>query len=364
MARQRLGVARVHRLQEKVVALRAESATPGCFHRGYRLMGLDGFVVDVADSEANDRVFGRPQSGRGRSAFPQARVLSLMELGTHILWRSLINPCRRGKVPMAPALLRHLQPDMLLLWDRGFFGYDLIRQVAIDRRAQLLARGKVGLILRPIRHLSDGSYLSRVYASEKHRERDEGGILVRVVEYTLDDPTRTGHREPHRLLTTLLDERLDSASDLVVLYHERWEQELAIDEWKTHQRERPVLRSQTPTGVIQEIYGLLTAHGLVRQIMMEAARAAMVAPRRVSFTGALKILRCRLAECPLDEAGRQRWYGRLVAEIAEETLPERRLRINPRVIKKKVAHWPKKRPKHRKRPQPRKRFRQTVVILH
>ncbi len=41
--------------------------------------------------------------------------------------------------------------------------------------------------------------------------------------------------------------------DVVVLYHERWEEELTIDELKTHQRERPVLRSQTPAGVVQEI---------------------------------------------------------------------------------------------------------------
>jgi hypothetical protein len=44
---------------------------------------------------------------------------------------------------------------------------------------------------------------------------------------------------------------------LIVLYHERWEEELTIDELKTHQRERPVLRSQTPGGVVQELYGLL-----------------------------------------------------------------------------------------------------------
>lgn len=364
MARQRLGIGPVRRLLERVVTLLAGPATPGAFHRGYRLMGVDGFVVDVADSAANARVFGRPGSGRGTSAYPQARVLSLCELGTHVLWRSLVKPCRRGEAKIAAGLLRHLTADMLLLWDRAFFSYALVRQVIVGQQAQLLARVKIGLIFRPIRTLSDGSYLARVYESGRHRDRDQGGILVRIIEYTLTDPGRPGHAEKHRLLTSLLDEKLDPATDLVVLYHERWEEELTIDEVKTHQRERPVLRSQTPAGVVQEIYGLLTAHGLVRRVMGAAAAQAGVAPRRVSFTGALKVLRCRLAECPADEPGRAQWYERLVDEIAEEILPDRRPRFNPRVIKKKMSNWKKKRPEHRTKTVPSKRFRETIKILN
>ncbi len=88
------------------------------------------------------------------------------------------------------------------------------------------------------------------------------------------------------------------AKRLIRLYHERWEEELTIDEIKTHERERPVLRSQTPAGVVQEIQGLLLAHYVVRGLMSEAARQQQLPPRRLSFTGALKVLRCRLPECP------------------------------------------------------------------
>jgi hypothetical protein len=362
MARQRLGVAPLRRLLERVVGLLATSATPGAFHRPYRLMGLDGFVVDLADSPPNDRVFGRPKSGRAIGAFPQARVLSLCELGTHVLWRSLVKPCRRGEATMAKVLLRHLRPDMLLLWDRNFFSYARVHQVVVGQKAQLLARVKTNLIFRPVRTLSDGSYVARVYESPRHRERDRGGIEVRVIEYTLRDFGRTGDGQKHRLLTTLSDEHADPATDLVMLYHERWEEELTIDELKTHQRERLVLRSQTPGGVVQEVYGLLTAHGLVRRAMSAAAVQAGVAPRRVSFTGALKILRCRLAECPDDDPGRARWYEQLVEEMSEEVLPERRPRINPRVIKRKMSNWNKKRPEHRTKTKPTERFRDTIQI--
>ena len=67
-----------------------------------------------------------------------------------------------------------------------------------------------------------------------------------------------------------------------MLYHERWEEEITIDELKTHQRERPVLRSETPAGVIQEIYGLLLGHFVIRKLMCEAAAAeGLLAPRIV-----------------------------------------------------------------------------------
>ena len=62
---------------------------------------------------------------------------------------------------------------------------------------------------------------------------------------------------------------------------------------------RPVLRSRTPAGVVQELYGLMPAHYVVRSLMHEAARRTdpPVGPPRLSFTGELKALRCRLPAC-------------------------------------------------------------------
>ena len=362
-ARQRLGVTPLFLVAQEVVELQATPQTPGAFYQGWRLMALDSFVVDVPDSPANARIFGRPGSHRSPAAFPQARVLALCEVGTHVLWKTQLKPCRRSEVTMAPALLRFLQEDMLLLWDRNFLSYDLVQQVR-QRRAQLLARIKNNLIFRPLRRLRDGSYLAKLYPSPRHRDRDEGGVVVRIIEYTLNDPGRPGSGERHRLLTTLRSAARHPAQRLIALYHERWEEEVTIDEIKTHQRERPVLRSETPAGVLQEIQGLVLAHYVVRVLMCEAAERNELPPRRLSFTGALKVLRCRLPECPKSRAGLRRWYEELLAEIAEEVLPERRNRSNPRVIKRKMSNWRKKRPEHRHYPQPTKKFRQCIVMLN
>ena len=80
---------------------------------------------------------------------------------------------------------------------------------------------------------------------------------------------------------------------------------------------------------------------------------------RLSFTNALKILRCRLPECPKSKRGLQAWYRNLIDEIGEEINEPRRNRINPRVIKKK-----KKQREHRHCPQPSKGFRESFVMLN
>lgn len=361
-ARHRLGVWPLRQLAHQVVQLQATPDTPGAFYRGMRLMGVDGFVVDLPDTVANAKVFGRPHGGRAAGAFPQARVVSLCELGTHVLWRSLIRPLACGEVTIARYLLDYLVPGMLLLWDRNFLSYDLVAQV-LWRGGQLLGRVKSNMIFHPIKRLPDHSFLAKLYPSPRHRDQDRDGILVRIVEYTFDDPARPGYGERHRLLTTLLDWKKDPAKTLILLYHRRWEEEGTIDELKTHQRQRPVLRSETPKGVIQEIYGLLLGHFVVRKLMCEAAARKEISPLRLSFVGTLKILRCRLPECPKSRPALRQWYDNLLAEVGEEIIEERRDRVNPRVVKRKMSKWPKKRPKHRQHPQPRKKIGRSIVML-
>src|SRR4051812_24414531 len=145
-ARKRLGVRPLALLARSVVGLLADAAAPGdagAFYRGMRLVALDGFTLDLPDAPANRRAFGgpttrRPGAGVADGAFPQARVLALCEAGTHCLWRWLIKPYRVGELTMAPALLAHLRPGMLLLWDRNFLKYEHVRRV-LDAGAHLLA---------------------------------------------------------------------------------------------------------------------------------------------------------------------------------------------------------------------------------
>jgi hypothetical protein len=366
-ARKRLGVAPLRYLFHQVVRPLATTATPGAFYKGWHLVGIDGTVWDVPDSAANARVFGRPTGGRGDGAFPQIRKLSLVELGTHAELALVLKPCRRGESSMVAGLLRHLRPGMLLLWDRNFFSYGLW-QTLCRRGIQILARVTSRLVLRPLRTLADGSYLAKIYPCPYDRDKDRHGIVVRVIRYTLDDPQRTGHGEEHVLLTTLLDAGTYPALELVLLYHERWEHELVYDEQKTHQDPRRAtkpaqVRSETPAGVVQEVLALALGHFVTRALMVEAARPLGLDVDRLSFLGCLHILRCRLPECDSQTPqALQRWYQAVLWEMGQEQIEGRRNRINPRVVKRKMSKFKKKRPEHRPAPRLTKSFIETVVL--
>src|SRR5205823_8553341 len=198
-----------------------------------RLVGLDGTTLAMPDSPANARAFGYARNQHGASGFPQLRLLALCELGTHALVRWLIKPFAVSEVPMAYGLVRHLQADQLLLLDANFFAFRLWNAVR-QRGTHLLARAQNGPILKPLRLLSDRSYLSRIYASAADRRHDRHGVDVRVIAYTHADPNRVCCGLRARLVTSLLDPIACPACELILLYHTRWEHEQAFDELKTH----------------------------------------------------------------------------------------------------------------------------------
>lgn len=364
-ARQRLGVEPLRELFARVAKPLASAQTPGAFYREWRLVAFDGSVYDVPDTEAN-AVFGRSRGGRGEAAFPQVRKVSLVEVGTHVEIAMAIGGWKDSEQALVQQLWDQIPEDALLLEDRGFFSYDAWKSLHLQRK--LLVRIKSNMVFRPIKRLSDGSYLAKIYRCSDDRKYDRRGILVRVIEYTIDDPQRTGHAELHRFLTNLLDEAEYPALELIHLYHERWEQEMVFDEQKTHQdprrAEKPAhLRSQTPDGVRQELYALSVSHYVVRAMMFNAAESVGMDTDRLSFTGCFRILQCRLPECDArTDTTLHQWYQAVLSEMRQEMIPERRNRINPRVIKRKMSKWNKKQPHHRRLPPLRKTFAETVVM--
>ena len=364
-ARQRLGTEPLRQLYAAVVRPLATPDTPGAFYRQWRLVGCDSTVMDVPDSEANAS-FGRSSGSRGEAAFPQVRKTSLVELGTHVEFAVAIGGWSDDERTLARTLWDKLPADALLLEDRGFFCYDDWK--TLHSRVKLLIRVKSNFTLKPLQRLPDGSYLAKIYPSSYHRDKDRDGIIVRVIEYTLDDPQRTGHGEVHRLITNLLDPAAAPALELIALYHERWEEELVFDEQKTHQdprrAEKPAqLRSETPDGVRQELYALSLGHFVIRSLMFAAARSADLDVDRLSFVGCFRILQCRLPECDSrTTVSLNQWYQALLAELLTEQIGPRRNRINPRVIKRKMSKWNKKQSHHRHPPPLTKTFEQCIVI--
>lgn len=291
-ARTRLGWQPVRQLHDELVQPIATPQSKGCWYRSWRLVTLDGSTLDVADEQANEQEFGRPGVSQGKSAYPQVRFVALAEIGTHVLFGARLGPYKTGEITLAREVLPRLNEGMLCLADRNFFSFALWNE-AHARKAELLWRVRKNMRLPRETELSDGSYLSRIYPSNRDRRRKTNAVLIRVIEYRLEG---VADAEPvYMLVTTVLRPEQAPAAELAALYHQRWEIETALDELKTHLRGPLVLRSKTPSLVRQEFYGLMMAHFAVRGLMLEAALKEEEDPDRLSFVHAVRVIRRKMA---------------------------------------------------------------------
>jgi hypothetical protein len=311
-ARQRLGPEPLELLFDRVAGPVAGELTRGAFLRGWRLMAIDGFELDVPDTPANAAAFGYPAGGRERPAFPKVRVVTIGECGSHAKVAAQLGPVV-GKGSSEQALARRmfgwLEEDWLLIADRGFHNW-LDWQAAAATGAALLWRVKAGLRRPVVELLPDGSYLS-VLAKPTLHDKARAKLIaaaragehldpaqamrVRVIEYEI--PGRDGGGELIALITTITDPAAASAQELAQAYHQRWEEETGNDQLKTCLRgPGSVLRSKSPDMVRQEVYGYLLTHHAIAALICRAATEADIDPDRVKFLRTVRIIRRRAAD--------------------------------------------------------------------
>jgi hypothetical protein len=361
--RQQLGARPVVALFKRICKPMATPQTRGAFLFGLRAVAIDGTSEDAPDTPANATAFGRHPTGRGRSAFPQLQGVYLVECGTHAIFDAGFWPCSTSERVGGFRLLRSIERGMLVLWDRGFHDFAMLKGVR-ERGAHVLSRLPSHVRPEVVCVLSDGSLLARIRPSEYARRKADEQILVRIISYTITDPALPGFGEEHRVITTLLNPRTAPAHEIACGYHERWEAEVTIDEIDTHQRlVGRTLRSLTPMGVIQELYGVLLAHYAIRYLMHEAALRHEIDPERLSFVHAVEVIRDAVPEFQMVVASQQcALYERMLDDIASKRLPERRTRSNARVVKRKMSNFKLKRDEHYRPPPPTGSFRDAVVV--
>jgi hypothetical protein len=288
----------------------------GAWLRRWRLLAIDGFEIDMPDTTENAAEFGYAGSGANRSAFPKARVVALAECGTHAFVAAEVDAYRVGERTLAARLYPRLRADELLTADRGFYSWPAWDS-ATATGAALLWRAPTQLELPIVRVLPDGTYLTVLIKPSvrgARRERilavaragqslteladaldDKGrplAHLARVIEYEVPDRAGNGSGELITLLTTILDPDQARADELAAAYHQRWEEETANDQLKTHLRgPGRVLRSRLPELVHQEIWAYLIVQHAISALIAQASAAADLDPDQVSFTKALRLIR-------------------------------------------------------------------------
>lgn len=329
-ARRRVGVAPLRWLFELLRGPAAIARRRGTWWRGLLVCAIDGTTLTVPDRPAILTRFTKQAGNHGGTGYPQIRLLALVACGTRTLIDAVFGPTTRSETSYAPALLPSLRTGMILLADRNFAAAGLLTDIA-GTGADILVRIKNGRRMPVLARYPDGSYLSML-----------GALRVRVTDCEITIATTTGrHTGLYRLATTLLDHHRYPASELVRLYHQRWEIETAYLELKSSILGGRVLRARTPDGVIQEIYALLVAYQLIRTAMADATSTRPdTDPDRASFSIAWQAARDQLIQATGVIAGTViDLIGTIGRHVLAGLLPARRLRVSPRIVKRAISKY-------------------------
>jgi len=343
-ARYRLGPEPLRWLFERVA--KAWSETPARGYRGLSLYGVDGTHARVQDSDENFQHFGKPggRAGSGDAGYPQLRLVAVMNLSNRLLSAVRAGPFATSEQALVAELWDEIPDDSLVLADRGFLSYMSLLELVADRsNRHFLFRLKSNTRYEEMERLADGTVLA-LLDPPKHLLRKEpdlpGPIEIRVIEYQHEGG------EQCRVATTLIDADRYPAQELIELYHERWEVEIAFDEVKTHMLERKEsLRSKKPEGVYQELWGLLLVYNLVRREMLLTAEASDLPPSRISFRSSLLWIRDFWTTGWMVSPGNiPRTLADLRKNLQGLILPPRRSkRRYPRYVKIKMSNYARNR---------------------
>lgn len=329
-ARQRLGAEPLEHLFGLLTHAwgRAHPVNPGFL----RILAVDGVVWSAPDSADNRLALGSGATQYGPQPWPMVRGVGLIDTDSHELLDAKLGDYRCGEVTLA-AQLKGLD-DSITLFDRAYFSAAFLldwQQAGAQRH--WLMRAKDNLRYEIVQTLAEGDWLIRMPVSQRARQlRPElpSHWQARLVQTTAGGKTR-------RYLSSLLDSERLAAADLAQLYRQRWEIELGFREIKQSLLQgQAVLRSKQPELVMQEVWGVLIAHTLLRRWMRLMAQHAKVEPIRISFhtaqhaiIGALRSVHlARAAVLPV-------LLQHLLDQARYFVLPSRRLnRSFPREVKR------------------------------
>ena len=314
--------------------------------RGFALYGWDGTTMRVPDSPENRAAFGGQNAGggRGESGYPMVRIVASMAIRSHVLASFRIADYGTGETTLAKGLWDTVPDNSLVLFDRNFLIKGQLVRFETSGNRHWLSRSKSNTKWAVVKHLGRNDDLVELEINEPGMPKT---WEIRAIRYK-----KRGF-PPATLLTSLTDADAYPAAELVALYHERWELELGYDELKTHMLQRQeAIRSRSPEGVRQELWGIAIAYNLVRLEMERAAAEAGVPPTRISFVNAMIFVVQEITAL----RGQRLSFGTIPSrldylrqQLKRLVLPERRTkRSYPRAVKVKMSNYPRKRPTKRR----------------
>ena len=312
--------------------------------KGFSLYAVDGTVLYTPDSVQNREHFGvlsGNKKGKG-SNYPSVRMVALMAVRSHLIAGAAFGPATKSEQEIGQDLWKEIPENSLCIVDRNFLSADLLLSIAAQEGRHWLIRAKSNTKWRVIERLGPGDDLVEMTVSSTARKKNPSlpqKWRARAICYQ-----RKGFR-PQTLLTSLVDSIKYPANEVAELYHERWEIELGYGEIKTDiLTNKEAIRSQLPSGVRQEIWGILLSYNLVRLEIERIAAEAGVVPTRISFIMAMRYIQDEWMWCAIASPGTiPEKLKQLRENVKKFILPKRRSeRTYPRALKTHYLRYPRK----------------------
>jgi len=329
-------------------AREAQRRAPGSNLLGGRpLKVIDGSSVTMPDSPKNQEKYPKVQAAADKPTFPMMRLVVLFSLTSGAILYVLTGNLLTSELTLFYQMLRQFKADDIILGDRGFGNFvvvGLLHQLKIDfiGRSFRKVDGR-----KRLRRLGRNDWLvqwkctpkrSAILTTDQWAEFPKE-LTVRIVRGSC---WVKGFRVRQvTLVTTLLDPKLYPAEQILQAYLRRWALEMCFDDLKTTMG-MEMLRCQSPAMVNKEVLMFLIAHNLIRLVMVQAALTHHVPIHRLSIKGCIDALRQfsqAICRAPSKLKRRQLWDEMLRA-LAEDLVPERPGRREPRAVKRVKRKYP------------------------
>ncbi len=311
--------------------------------KGHRVVLADGTCVMMSDKRQLFEQFGTNTGFHGKGKYPLGRLVTLCLANTMTVIDYVLGRYDEGESTLLLPMLKRLRKDDILVADRHFAAahfYAYYASVGLEfltRAHQCLAISRV----KRIKSYSRDDFIGWLNINKNYRRSDPSlpaKIMVRFIRATV---SIRGRSRTIWLVTSLLDDKLYPAKEIVELCGRRWRIETLFKAVKIDLG-ADILRSQSPDGIRREVAARLAALNIVRSIMLEAALQSGVDPLRISFVYALRAILCFSPAL----AGEPFWklpgiYLAMLNEIASHLVSERPGRNEPRAIRHEVHHYPR-----------------------
>lgn len=309
---------------------------------------VDGTGVSMPDTPANQEAYPQPPTQKPGIGFPLMRVVVLFSLAVGTVLDAAFGRYQ-GKGTGESSLFRTLHEQLrqgdVLLADRYYCTYWEVA-VALERGADVVLRlhGSRSVNFRVGRRLGPGDKLvwwkkspRPEWMTPQEYEEIPDWLRLRAVRVRV---RQRGFRVKELVVvTTLLDPAAASREDLAELYRARWQAELNLRSLKDT-LQMDILRGQSPEMVRKELWGHLLVYNVVRALMAQAARAAALQPREISFKGALQTFNAfwPLLKVARSEAEALRLWLVMIWAMGRHEVGDRPDRYEPRQVKRRPKH--------------------------